>query len=248
MDKQQIYQRIEDYLQGNLSAEENEAFQKELKSNEDLRNELKLHKLIHEDLSADVLNLKEKISDIHLSESIKSNKRNSKIIRLVLRYSSIAAILILAIVFLPNILKSDLNPEAIYNDNYAAYEMALNQRSDTGIEENNLLNNGIQNYLDEEYDQALVTFQTLYEIEKNDIYLLYAGNAAQALEDYNNAIQFYDDIITNENKQLIEQAKWYKALSLIKLNNLEEAISLFQSLGDDHYRNKEIKSILKNLN
>lgn len=248
MKKEKTYQKIEDYLQGKLSESDIILFEKELEENKDLRVEFNLHKSIHEDMSSDVMSLKQKLDEIKVLDSDNSKRSNPRILSFIIRYGSIAAVLILAVVFLPNILKSDLSPDVIYNNNYEVYAMALNQRSNTSIENNNVLNRAIQNYLDKDYSQASENFKIVYAMEADDLYLLYAGNSFQAEGDYNSAIEIFDGIIENGNPQIIQQAQWYKALCLIKLNDTKSASKFLESLGEDHYQEDKIRRILKNLN
>lgn len=247
MSKEKTYEKIEAYLDDELSSSDKLAFEKEIAEDSNLRNEVDLHKSLQSELSEDVLNLKEKLRNINsgAKETDKSSGKQAKILRLVMRSVAVAAILGLGIFFLPQLFNESIAPEGLYASYYEPYPMALNQRSADGSQETISLNEAVKNYTQKDYGKASIQFEELNKLEPDDVYLLYKANAEQAQGNLNEALNIYEGIIANGNEKYIQQAQWFKSLILINKGDLEEVKSFINSLSSEHYKSEELEQILK---
>ena len=247
MENEAKYDNIEAYIQDTLSADERIKFEEELASNSELRKELELHKDLHGEFTSDVLDLRTKLSEITNQKSalkvVKSKKVNT--LSMIWKITSLAAVLVLGIIFLPNLFQDNLKADEIYASLYEPYPMALNQRSTSENETNTTLNEAIQSYLDKNYTSSSEKFQVMYELTNDDIYLLYKANALQANGQLELAIENYDLILQSNNPKYIEQAQWFKGLALIEKGDNSQALDLFKSVNSTHYQKHKIDQILK---
>ncbi len=251
MDNEKTYELIEAYLDETMSVEERKSFEIQLQRDAELNETYLLHKALQEELNDDVLDLNSKLKAITSSSVTKKDgnktKKPTKVLSLVLRYASLAAVLLLGIVFLPKMMSPSLEATEIYASYYETYPMALNQRSANGEALNSTLNKAIQAYLKQDFTSASNAFSEVYALDQNDIYLLYQASSQQAEGDLKGSIVTYDQIISNGDDQIVQQAIWYKALALIDLSRYDEASSLLSNIGDDHYKIEEAKKILEAL-
>lgn len=245
MTEEKKFERIESYLQGKLSEDERSQFEQDLAKDQALKSELELHRSLHEEFTDDVLDLKSKLNSIASESPLKIEKSDSKRgMPLVYKIISIAAIFLLAIIFLPNLLNPSMNQDEIYASYYEPYPMALNQRSTSEDQQNVILNNAIQSYLDGNYAEASKSFNTLYAEDPNDIYLLYQASSKQANNELSAAIDLYDQVIANGDSKYTEQATWYKGLALLENGNKVEAKKVFTSIDASHYKSEQVQKIL----
>ena len=250
MDKEIIYNNIESYLLGTMNSKAKAEFEDQLNNDEELRKELELHRAIQSELSEDVIDLSTKLSKLSTESKLQvTNKKpkSAKRLSLIIRYASLAAVFALGLIFLPKLFQPSLQADQIYASNYELYPMALNQRSNEPDNNSTELNIAIQSYLDKNYKDATIQFDGLYKLEKNDVYLLYKGSAQQASGELKDAIISYDEIIKKADAKYIQQALWYRALALLESGEVNLAKTAFESLGSSHYKNEEVKKILKAL-
>ncbi|GLR16130.1 hypothetical protein [Portibacter lacus] len=205
-----------------------------------MKKDNKLDKVLASEFSEDVLDLKDKLNKITGSQS--AEKKKSKLLTLILPIVSIAAVFLLAIIFLPSLLDGNSAKE-VYAAYYEPYPMALNQRGDS----EQSLNDAINDYTSKKFESAAQKFKILYTKDGNNVFLLYAANAEQAMGNYQSAIDLYDQIIVNNDPKVTEQASWYKSLALIKLDRKVFAREILSSLSENHYKYEEAQAILKSL-
>ena len=120
-----------------------------------MKKDNKLDKVLASEFSEDVLDLKDKLNVITGKQS--SVKKKSKLLTLILPIVSIAAVFLLAIIFLPSLLDGN-STEKVYATYYEPYPMALNQRGDS----EQSLNDAINDYTSKKYESAAQKFKILY--------------------------------------------------------------------------------------
>ncbi len=208
-----------------------------------MNKENRLDKQLAEELSEDVLHLRSVLSSV-VDESpskVLKQKKAGRMLRLIPPALLVAASLILAIAYLPGLLNH--SEENLYTSYYETYPMALSQRGDAEAG----LNSAIASYIAGDFPNAADNFMAVWKEQKDEVYLLYAASAKQAAENYEDAIKIYDQIISTSNQKVTEQAQWYKALALIKVDRISDAKSLLTSLSSSHYKNSEIKELISSL-
>lgn len=250
MEKEQLYQKIEDYIQDKLDKDQKASFESEMNADEELRKMLKLHQIIHEDLSQDVNALRVKLKEIDLGTKIIDKKETKKRspLRILGPLTAIAAALLIGIIFLPDLLNPSLSSSQAYDKYYQPYPMALNQRSDNGNVENNLLNEAIAAYSNGRYEEASKLFGQLFDQNGDTTYKIYQAHALLANNEATMAIDVYDEVLNSNDSRFHQQASWYKGLALLSSGNTVSAKEVFQNFSPDHYKYMEAQKILKNLN
>ena len=135
----------------------------------------------------------------------------------------------------------------MYGKYYETYPMSLNQRSLDEVEEVSDLNTAIQAYLDKDFELSSGLFDNLYRSNGQEVYLLYAANAYQANGDCKSAVERYERLIVNNNKNFVEQAQWYQALCFYKEQMPDLTIRLLENFRESHYKYEEAQKLLKKI-
>ena len=68
------------------------------------------------------------------------------------------------------------------------------------------------------------------EVSINETVLFYCGISYLELDKGSEAVTIFKSIKQKEQKQFVEQVKWYLALSYIKQNDFEKAIPILKEL------------------
>ena len=122
---------------------------------------------------------------------------------------------------------------SIYRDNYdGAFQniVSLTYRSGT----NNISDyqKAFAAYDTEDYHQAAELFSAIPQ--KSDTVLFYLGNSWLALRKYEQAGNCYQSALAT-GKFMVDESRWYLALSLLKTGKMDEAVMYFRELTK--YRN-----------
>lgn len=100
-------------------------------------------------------------------------------------------------------------------------------------------------FRDEEYNDAYQAFKILLKINKgNDTLNYFVGSSAMELNDFNNAIHYFEQV--GEKSSFHDRAEYNRALSLLKRKKIEEAKVLFTKIAQtrDHFFKEEASNIL----
>jgi len=256
---------LEKYVNRQLNEQEREQVKTLLKDDADFRKEF-----IREKAMAATIRAREKsklrkelkgyLKDIKPTEESTQTKapeapHQPKIINLRTRrlITAVAASLTLLLVSYFAFMNQGPNLDQLYADNYRVYKVGINSTRDTN---ETLQHPAAQAYIEENYDQAIAQFQQLLNpTDSNvkapfskDAIQLYLGNAYLNTAQFALAIAAFQQVASNTQSALSEDASWYLALTHLKAGNTEEARELLDmiSKGDNIYTNdaKEIKDAL----
>ncbi len=100
------------------------------------------------------------------------------------------------------------------------------------------------------YDEALKDFNSYLKYKPNDYEILYkTGFSNYKLKHYNKAISNFNKVISEGINRYAEDARWYKANSLIKLGKKEDAKTILNSIivKNGKYQNQAL-DLLNTLN
>ncbi|NOZ34066.1 MAG: hypothetical protein GXO80_02070 [Chlorobi bacterium] len=100
------------------------------------------------------------------------------------------------------------------------------------------------------YDEVLKDFNSYLKYKPNDYEILYkTGFSNYKLKHYNKAISNFNKVISEGINRYAEDARWYKANSLIKLGKKEDAKTILNSIivKNGKYQNQAL-DLLNNLN
>ncbi|MHA7059173.1 tetratricopeptide repeat protein [Aquimarina sp. M1] len=186
--------------------------------------------------------LTDTISAVNNEYQLKQNRGS----RSWLLYIGIAVILVLIgfTIFSP----SKATSEELYVSYLDASE--LPSLVDRGNGEQKSLIKAQRLFESKQYNKALeILTADLDNMQKNKATIyLYTGISQMELNQFDNAEKTFDTLI---NSNLIDAPKgiWYKALLLLKQNNIEKAKEILSEIGKypNHYKSKEASELLEQL-
>ncbi len=241
---------IEKYIDGELAGKELLNFEELISTNSslnrDYRLSLEINKSIVED---DVMQLRETL-DYMYNENVKIKRSPNTFAKRKVFYAAASIALLLAIGgFYKNFTDGKMSGSSIYDKYYQPYEVSVTYRSGN-TEVDKVFLSALQKYEEREYEKAMVLFEQLLEIKKNDMALnLYSGITYMEEKEYQNASNSFNNIIDNKNNLFVEQAKWYLSLCYVITEDKENAITLLNELvQEESYYKKDAKHILREIN
>ena len=217
--------KIDAYLKGELNEEEKQQFEKEIDKDEMLAQELHFHDMTqhHIELLED-RRITEQVKAIH-QEELKKRKRKAVVKQI--RYWVVAASILLVLALSWRLWNSPTtNPDALYAEYYTAYELPFGNRN----EQNSLTEAGAF-YLAGDYENAAPIMEGLLVSDPNLSKLQFAlGICKMELEQWDQAIPLFEQLIKNKDVLYADNARWYLALCALKLNNPTTAIEQLEIL------------------
>lgn len=256
---------IDDYLNNRLSREDLIAFEKQLFTDHDLAEEVRINKnlyALHETddwedinvlnkdgidyqeylLSDDAKKIKSAISDAN-----NNYKRNSITPMKRFQWYGIAASLVLLIAFSYTFTSNLNTPENLYADYSNLSDLpSLTQRSDA----DKLLSEAENLFLDKQY-LATVRSLELYNEKYNSQSvntLLYQGMSYLELKQYSKAELIFKTLQNSDSLDK-NKAHWYLALSSLKQENITNTKKVLQLIiTNSYYNNQKAEQLLAELN
>lgn len=218
------YLSFESYFHGQMSAKESLDFQTALSANQKLKEEYEIYLSIKKATSdIEKEKIRQQLESIEITEDKEelidhSSKGSAKIFSLLKWASSVAAIFIVG--FFGYQLIATPSPEALYAQNFEAYEM----QSSRGEED--------------------LSFPDIGRIElKTPELKLFYSTRMMANDDIDEALKTLNEI--SDDSSLRDQKYWYLALANLKTGNTEEAIKHLDHLRSiSNYKKPEIEEIL----
>ena len=228
---------MDKYVLDSLTKEEIKQLEREKSNNPNLETELEEHLDIYKGIQyAADLELLQMVKNIHAEEigslRRKKNQNPKKKIGLVLLIIGILSLLFYGLWIKMN---PSASPKQIYASHYSLYMPSLNVR---GANSEAIVEQFDRFYKKKAFKEAFDFIQPYLGNSSNEIKLV---AAICAIEDnqINQSITILDDIISTEDYFFIDQARWYKAMALLKDNRLLEVKSVLQQLitdkKADHY-------------
>ena len=217
---------IDAFLEGELSAEDYAEFVQEMFENKGLSDEVKLNREVNAALSeSEIMELRNELQqishDIYRQES-KSVLPVAPGMRGLAKIGTVAAVMVLVFGFSILFRTSEPSTLEIYDRFYDSPRALSAFRSASNADD--LLNEGIQFYNKGDYASALYCFGSIgQEREINPAALFFSGASYQNLQQFGNAVTEYDKVILHKQNLFVEQAEWYRALSLVGSGEFDKA-------------------------
>jgi len=224
---QELFEKIDAYLNGDLKGNDLELFENTLKSDAKLQEEVDTYRLMQEALKdTDVITFRERLKTIDTEiEEEKFKKVTSK--KSFSIYYKIAAVFI-AIVGVSSFLWL-FNPieNNLYEHYYVPYPMdELTRNSHTTLSE---LKDVSILYEKKKYQKAIPTLEKLVQKHSTDDKLkLYLGNSYLNVNQEEKAIVLFESILKNDT--LRDDALWFLSLAYIKTENYNKATIFLKEL------------------
>jgi hypothetical protein len=145
-------------------------------------------------------------------------------------------------------ISSKASPNKLFTEFYQPYQSDYIHRSDQ-VTINNLYL-AFQAYENHEYNKAIGLFTKVTDADES-IVIAYFYKGIACIETNNLAVatESFNKVLVNETNPYYPQAKWYMALTMLKLNNISEAKQLLSWLAsNDRFYGKKSKELLTKLN
>jgi tetratricopeptide (TPR) repeat protein len=232
MEKMQLQELAERYVVGYLSPDEKEWFEKELLLNSELNKEVELLKGISIAIKdQDLLEFRDMVQEE--AAEYKLSRKGRQLRTIFIRASAAAAsIILIAATFFVLSIQGHRAASSIkvFSEYYNPYQSGLVFRSASG--EDNLYDQAIRLYSALQYKSASLAFDSiLFRDPDNNGALFFSGLACMELKDYKKASSQFEKIIDNSNSLYVQQAEWYRGLSLLAVNDRKNAIVQFRKLA-----------------
>ena len=240
---------IQPFLDGELSREELDWFNKELQSNAVLAEDIKLYREVDSAIrEQDVMDLRDQLDVIHnsIGDPTKEPAQHSRI-RKMLSYGAIASLaILLSFGILLKVQHKKLTNEQIYQRHYEPYEVTMIYRSG---ETQNLINLAQSKYDDQDFFGAIEIYEQILgkdpvNMESN----LFSGISYLETEQYSKAENKFGTIIDHNDNLFIEQAEWYLGFCYLKTGRNLEARAHFKEIskGDGSF-NEDARKLMRKI-
>ena len=200
---QENYIRLEKYLREQMTPEENEEFLNDLRNDKELCEEMQTTVLMIKTLKEDQAK-----QDAEIIEEVLASKKKAKIITIVRRTLSIAAIFIL-IFGVTTLWNRQSDTDALFKQYYVSPEVSSPRGGDEDTVKQELTNLFIQVGTEKDITPVINRLQTIHD------------NIVADNEEY------------DEYKYSQNTIDWYLALAYIKNENLDKAKELLKPLADN---------------
>jgi len=233
------FNRIGDFLDGDLTEGQLKKFEKELLEDPNLQMELDLHQEIDEAImEQDIMDLRSKL------EAIETPPHPTKKQKFLTKWNITAASLALVIGFgsLMYIMNnhSTYSNDKVFSNYYKPYNVVINTRS-SDVMIDNLLVTALKSYESKDYRTALTLFKQILDKDSTNITSnFYSGISNIEINEYSKANKNFTRVLKHKNNLFIEQSEWYLGFCYLMTNEKEKAIKQFHIIakGNSFYKTK----------
>lgn len=212
---------IEKYFAKSLSNEEKSLFDQLMQSNDTFREQVVYEEEVQRAIT---LNERQALKKKLQSFEIKKPKRNYTI-----WYAAASFAVMLGIGFWT--FSNDVDTNAVYEEYYQSYPNVV-APTVRGENSTDIKSEAFYSYDSGDYTKALTLFSKLYDTEKEDYSLFYKSMSLMELKRFDEALSSFEQFDLQKNNGFTPYVKWYKALTLIKLEQEEKALVLLQELAN----------------
>lgn len=244
MAKDYTFEDIENYLEGGMTAEDQQKFELAVHEDVSLANSLKEQRETHQLVELFARSqIKNKVKSVY--DRRQSGKGVGKAgFPLMKIAAAIALLIVAATIYL--FVGFNHNPAYLADQ---AFEPYPNRFRTMGESEKTDFNKGLDAYDDEDYLEAIARFSKINP--EDEMYMdaqFYLGVSNLGSEQYNEALAPFKYVI--QQKSLYEgSAKWYLCLTYLQLDQEDEAIKILRSIADEGGKKaKAAQELLDELN
>lgn len=223
-------ERIEQFLDNEMSSEQSGAFSQLLQEDKALQQKVNEVRLLR--IGIDEAILENNLNDFHtdLTRSTPQSQQGGKVIsfgRRLLAAASVIAIIGLAAWWF---LQKETKYEKIYSSYYKADPGLLTAM---GPSDNYTFEKAMVDYKNGDYSKAIEAWMSLQKDQPNNDTLIYfLGVAYQANEENEEAIKYLERVVANPDSPFLKEACWYLGLAYLKEEKIEKAKEYIQRSGD----------------
>jgi tetratricopeptide (TPR) repeat protein len=226
---------------------ERAAFKKELRTNQDLAEELKLSQTIDSALMRDdIIELRRKL--IAAIDASRVVKEEVPVVRMNTRKwwyaaaSMVALVAVAATLYLQ--VPRNVTNDSLFTQYYNSENIVDQTRGDQNIVE------AVIKFQQKDFASASVLFKSILDKDNSNIAVwFYYGISNIETKNYDNSIKAFTTIINQNDNLYIEHAEWYLGLCYLKNNQKDKAIDQFVvvATNPDNFHRQEAKDILEKL-
>lgn len=169
-----------------------------------------------------------------LKRFMAKRQQKSKVRKLVMSITSIAAII--AIVFSFNIYQDNRRMDKLFETYYVPleYDSQLMSRGDETISPD--LASAMESYQNKDYATALQRFSSMSQVDEN--YLIYKAICLLEADKAKDAISLLEELVANgEGTEYYQQACWYLALAYLHNHEDCKAFGILKDSSDINFEN-----------
>jgi hypothetical protein len=228
MKENELFEKIELFLQGKLDDNEHKLFKKQIETDNELARKVETYKSAIKGIEiSERAELKKTLQNIH-REYIDSRKQRNY--NTVLKIAAVfIGFVLLSSPFIYKYITGGTSTEKLFAENFSPYPDLISQRSETTS--NVMLLEAMSYYKNGEYENASVLFNELlsHGYETDTLLMFYNGISILGADHPDSAITQFNKLIDAKNS-FSESAKWYKALALIESERIDEAEKLLTTI------------------
>ncbi|MEO1049400.1 MAG: hypothetical protein AAFX87_02175 [Bacteroidota bacterium] len=229
-------EQIEKYLEGKLTKAEQIAFEEELSVNAELKEELEAMERVVDSLKDYALKSElQEFHQLHFGKKRRFSLRNPYFL------SGIAASFILILISVYLIYFSSVSSAELYGTYFEPYPNLVTTRGDNF----DVFSKAMQNYSAGRYEEALIFFK---RVATEDVFyqdkLFYAGVSHMAIQQYDSAIFFLNEVKHDADNRFKGHANWYLGLAYLGKNECQSARDLFEAVKPSEFNYKEAQNIV----
>lgn len=235
------FDRIEDFLDGDLNQEQLKEFEQDLLDDSDLQMELDLHKGIDEAIvESDIMDLRSKLEAIETPPTPSQKRKFKFLTSWNIAAASLALLIGLgSLMFILND-KSNYSNDKIFSNYYKPYNVVVNTRSSDATADH-ILMNAVNSYESKDYRTALTLFKKILDKDSTNITSnFYSGISNIEINEYSKANKNFTRVIKHKNNLFIEQSEWYLGFCYLMTNEKDKAVNQFHTIanGNSFYKTK----------
>lgn len=229
-------EKIIRYLDGEVIGEEKQLFEKELETDNSLKQTLRLVQEVDQTISDEkLLTYVEKLKQAQAIVSSEENHRSK--VRFLTNWKILAAAsvaLLLGISVLFNFYHNRPSNDKVFASFYQRYEADLITRSDAPSEVSDLIK-AIQLYDKGNYQEAITKFEAIIKLDAtNTAARFFIGVSFIEMKNFSKAIENLNYVVAQNDTVFIEHAEWYLALCYIKMNRTSLAMPLLHKIANSN--------------
>lgn len=221
----QYWEKIDDYLDGSLSQEEQKAFAEQIEGQEQLKKDIRLQQQLRQGIAfGSQLDLRSRLAGIHQEYQHTQDIQEGKVVPLNrgmwTRWLAAAGMIIgaLTILFL---IQSDPTSADLFASNYEAYHLKSTTRSPG---QDDIIDLAVQAYQTGDYEAAVSRIQAALEAEPGQAPLQLAlAISLWETGQTEGALNALEPIL--DHPLLQDQANWYAALFHLAQDNTKAAVA-----------------------
>lgn len=221
-----LFEKFEDYLNGELSSEEKSQFETTISSDKELSVEFNLYRAIetemrvHESYSSNESTLKNSLQTLNNQYFDSNQQQTGKVVQLFSSHSfrtaaAVAASIIVLLAAYIVLFQPDQNSQRLAENYFDEHLQQLSQTMDASTDSLQL---GIAAYNNKEYVRALAYFQGVYHnYPENSEAKRNIGLTYLATEEYDKALQQFDELASVDSLYS-NPGLFFKAVTLMLRN------------------------------